>query len=124
MDASADPILHRDGRYVEDSEAFAVARAVLAMFYDEAVEAGSTAIILVFPDPRDRVRRANSERSQYEALLRALEPRRVIDLYEAFEHGPPAPVDGLHCTPEANRLIARHVVQYLQRERLDLPGNR
>lgn len=114
----------RDGYYDVDSEAFKVTTRIFDEFVGAARRNGSVPVILVFPSNADIRRHRKDGNRQYTPLLAHFRSRgyKYIDLLDGFAtYGAGIPIDQLsagHYTPLGNRLVARHVWQYLTGSRL------
>lgn len=117
----------RGGVYNTRSEAYRVTVRVLEEFYKEAGRNGSLPIVVIFPERRDIRARREGRTVVYQPMLDELRGKgyRVIDLLEGFERYDP---EGemmkkkfIHYPKSGNRMVARHVLDYLEANRLTSP---
>lgn len=117
----------RGGVYNIRSEAYRVTRSVLEEFYKEAARNGSVPILVIFPERRDIRARREGKTIVYQPLLDELrgEGYRVIDLLEGFERYDPQgemiKKKFIHYPKSGNRMVARHIVDYLEKNGLATP---
>lgn len=115
------------GVYNVRSEAYQVSRGVLEEFYKEASENGSLPIIVLFPERRDMRGRQEGKPLVYQPLLDELRGKgyRVIDLLEGFERYDPRgemiQKKFIHYPKSGNRMAARHILDYLEKNGLTTP---
>lgn len=114
----------RGGVYNTRSEAYRVTVRVLEEFYKEAEADGSVAILVLFPERRDIRARREGRTVVYQPLLDELRGKgyRVIDLLEGFERYDPQgemmKKKFIHYPKSGNRMVARHILDYLEKERI------
>jgi hypothetical protein len=128
----ADQYLHqptfRGGVYNTRSEAFQVTVAVLEQFYKEALANGSLPILVIFPERREIRARREGRTVVYQPLLDELHRRgdRVVDLLDGFERYDPQgemmKKKFIHYPKSGNRMVARTILDYLERNRLTTPA--
>jgi hypothetical protein len=98
--------------------------AVLEQFYKEAAANGSVPILVLFPERRDIRARREGRTVVYQPLLDELRGKgyRVIDLLEGFERYDPQgemmKKKFIHYPKSGNRMVARHIVDYLEKNGL------
>ncbi len=114
-------------RYNERSEEFRVTVRIFDEFYREVTENKSIPIILVFPRESDISRYQKQKQTQYSPLLSYFDSQgyRYIDLVEIFEQ---AEIKNIfvsgkgHYSPLANRLVAKHILNYIRQNGLNPNG--
>jgi hypothetical protein len=117
----------RGGVYNTKSEAYQVTRSVLEEFYKEVAENGALPIIVLFPERRDIRARRDGKTVIYQPLLDELRSKgyRVIDLLEGFERYDPQgemiQKKFIHYPKSGNRMVARHILDYLEKNGLTTP---
>lgn len=117
----------RGGVYNTRSEAYQVTVRVLEEFYKEAEANGSLPILVLFPERRDIRTRREGKTIVYQPLLDELRGKgyRVIDLLEGFEHYDPQgemmKKKFIHYPRSGNRMVARHILDYLEKNGLTTP---
>ncbi|MFL6199012.1 MAG: hypothetical protein ACJ76J_07535 [Thermoanaerobaculia bacterium] len=117
----------RGGVYNTRSEAYRVTVRVLEEFYKEAAENGSLPILVLFPERRDIRARREGRTIVYQPLLDELRGKgyRVIDLLEGFERYDPQgemmKKKFIHYPKSGNRMVARHILDYLGKNGLATP---
>lgn len=117
----------RGGVYNIKSEAYQVTRSVLEEFYKEAAENGSLPIVVLFPERRDIRARREGKTVIYQPLLDELRGKgyRVIDLLDGFERYDPQgemiQKKFIHYPKSGNRMVARHILDYLEKNGLATP---
>lgn len=113
--------------YNTRSEAYQVTRSVLEEFYKEAARNGSLPILVLFPERRDIRARREGRTVVYQPLLDELRGKgyRVIDLLEGFERYDPQgemmKKRFIHYPESGNRMVARHILDYLEKNGLATP---
>lgn len=118
---------HRGGVYNSRSEAYQITLGVLEEFYKEAAENGSVPILVLFPERRDIRARREGRTVVYQPLLDELRGKgyRVIDLLEGFERYDPQgemmKKKFIHYPKSGNRMVARHILDYLETNGLTAP---
>ncbi|HVG06687.1 MAG TPA: SGNH/GDSL hydrolase family protein [Thermoanaerobaculia bacterium] len=123
-DQYLDQPIRRGGVYNTRSEAYQVTRSVLEEFYKEVAQNGSLPIIVIFPERRDIRARQEGKTIVYQPLLDELRGKgyRVIDLMEGFERYDPQgemmKKKFIHYPKSGNRMVARHILDYLEKNRL------
>lgn len=117
----------RGGVYNTRSEAYQVTRSVLEEFYKEAAGNGSLPIVVIFPERRDIRARREGRTVIYQPLLDELRGKgyRVIDLLDGFERYDPQgemiKKKFIHYPKSGNRMVARHILDYLEKNGLSTP---
>lgn len=117
----------KDGVYNENAEAVEVTKKLFDVFYSAVSNNDATPIIVLFPQTTtyDKYRRYGI--TEYQPLISHFESKkyRYIDLIKAFEakdkQGPLdylVSKDNLHFSPYANKLIAQHIIDYLDKHLL------
>lgn len=115
------------GVYNTRSEAYRVTLRVLEEFYKEAGANGSLPILVLFPERRDIRARREGRTVVYQPLLEELRGKgyRVIDLLEGFERYDPRgemmQKKFIHYPKSGNRMVARHIVDYLEKNGITTP---
>jgi len=111
----------KEGVYNETSEAFIVTTRVFDLFYRSCQE-HAIPIILLFPHMGTMQQALRNGPKEYAPLLAYFESKgyRYIDLMDAFEpelhQGNIGELfAGPHYSPRANRLVAAHVLNYIQK---------
>lgn len=130
-----------DGRYNEDSEAYKVTVKIFDEFVELAMKNNTLPIIVLFPNHEDIVRYHEENTNIYGALEEhfAGKEYRYIDLMRAFDtqDGEGEIEDHLaplflwhpffrkpvHYSARGNRVVAEHILDYLQKEGLTEPGS-
>ena len=117
---SSNSIMINDS-YNEKSEAFRVTIKIFDEFYHEVKKNKSIPIILIFPNEHDVSLYQKQKKKRYSPLLSYLDSQgyRYIDLVEIFEQ---AEIESLfsakgHYSPFANRLVAKHILNYISQEK-------
>jgi len=109
-----------DGHYNTGSEAFRIASALIDQFEEEAQANGSIPVIVLFPYIDDVQRVLAGEEPAYAPLEEYLEDRgyRYLDLApviaELTDSTPLSEVYVPHFSPDANRVVAKTVRDYLE----------
>ncbi|HWM94927.1 MAG TPA: SGNH/GDSL hydrolase family protein [Thermoanaerobaculia bacterium] len=117
----------RGGVYNTRSEAYQVTQRVLEEFYKEAGKNGTLPILVLFPERRDIRARREGRTVVYQPLLDELRSKgyRVIDLLEGFERYDPQgemmKKKFIHYPKSGNRMVARHILDYLEKNGLTSP---
>lgn len=118
----------RGGLYNTRSEAYRVTVRVLEEFYKEARANGSLPILVIFPERRDIRARREGRTVVYQPMLDELRGKgyRVIDLMEGFERYDPQgemmKKKFIHYPKSGNRMVARHILDYLEANRIASPA--
>lgn len=107
-----------NGRLNPSSEAFEITKRILERFYQRTTEHGSVPIIVLFPGEEILANNGEQHPPAYEPLATYLQSQNMdhLDLVQAFR-GPVSRerhfMPGRHYSPEANRLVAEAISEYL-----------
>jgi hypothetical protein len=109
-----------NGRYNENSEAFMITKKIFDEFHHEVLSNKSIPILLIFPSKRDVLRYHRQKEKRYAPLLSYFDSRgyKYIDLIDIFEKFDIEAFSGMHYSPIANKLLAKHVHDYLEKNGL------
>ena len=117
-------IISSDGAYNVASDAFKIITGIFDVFYEAATTNQSTPVIVIFPTKLDVNVYSMTKNTRYGPLLSHLEDKgyRYIDLMNAFDkfgqdYGEQDLFIG-HYSPFANKLVAKHIYTYLDKNGL------
>ncbi len=121
------PIFKMDGRYDQQSEAYAITVGILDAFYRKVLEAGALPIIVVFPDLEDQQRSRDAKPRSYTVLLNDFNRKgyRYIDAEDALEAVQQRytindlSVKWGHYSKLGNDIVAQHILKTLGNWNLD-----
>ena len=110
---------------ITSAEYFQVTERILKQFYDQAKADGAEPVIVIFPAYRDFLHYSLYEKRRSDVLVQRLTDAgyRVHDLWHlyeesGFESSAILNKNGGHYSPEANKRVARSLVDYLKTEGL------
>ncbi len=111
-----------DGVYNKSSEAFAVTAHVFDAFYESVLQNNAEPVIVVFPHKYNIKSYKKKGIKEYAALLAHFDTQgyAYVDLMDAFGHcdDTHALADlfvGHHYSVKANRMVAKHILEYMKR---------
>jgi len=113
-----------DGRYNEDSEAFAVTTKIFDEFIKLVLKNQAVPIIVLLPPKEDVIEYRTHKTKRYAPLLADFNKKgyQYIDIIDAFETlGQDIKTEDLyvgHISPLGNNLIAKYILQYLSNKNM------